>query len=267
MFWWLMGGFGSSNLFPFIRWISGLDSACDGSLVQVLLLWSISSLLPFCLCIWGRWRGEKNMILLSSHSQLLVQPRLLFSFISASLSPRLGSNSFWTPHFSFETRSPGRRWPQSSNAVSQPAFICSFHPPPHLSVCLSVRPSVSLASSESLPTPLPARSLRQWGLSGGGSLPKPVLVSSHVHLCDNSLCFPKNKKKRHSPKIYVRKIGIEWRRGRRGRGENHSATAGFYHEWVGVSVRGTIVRADGLISSYPRINFISYVLLICPLVK
>ena len=40
------------------------------------------------------------------------------------------------------------------------------------------------------------------------------------------------------------------RKGEREGGRNHSATAGFYHEWVGVSVRGTLVRADGLVSSY-----------------
>lgn len=203
------------------------------------------------------------MILLSSNSQLLVQPRLLFSFLSASFPPS---------GFKFVLITTLQTWNSAPwgagdlTVQTLSVILLSFPPfhPPTSTVCLSVSLCLTFYPLLFL--------LWRWDLSDGGFLLKLVLVSSHVHLCDNSLCFHKYKKNTVQ-KYMGEKQGV--------REEEKMKTKSlcdwvwcmcmcvcWFLPWVcGRFCQGNNCESRWTVKIHSRICFISYVILICPLVK
>lgn len=193
--------------------------------------------------------GCGNMILLSSYSQLLIQPLLLFSFFSAS-PPQSGFKFVLITTLQTWNSAP---WGAGDLTVQTLSVILlsfpPFIPPPQLSLCLSVSFPLSVWL---YPLLFP---LWWWDLSDGGfsaeACPCQLSCSSVWQQSVFSQVY-----KNHTPKIYGRKIRSESGREKNKTKQHLCVTefdvcvcvaAGFYHEWVGVFVKGTIVRADGLL--------------------
>lgn len=201
------------------------------------------------------------MILLSPYSQL----SLLLS-LYLSLFPPVWAQ-MCSDRYSADLKlgSLECEWPHSSNTVSQPAFICSFHPlctPSslslfHLSVCLSDTPLTALSQ---------AMRLIRWRFSAKAgpyqlsclSLWQPF-VFSQVEKPQSKNIWEKNRewvrergrKKERGDWVLCMCMCLCWFLPR---------VSGCFCQWNNSESRWTV-------KIHSHINFISYVLLICPLIK